>query len=44
MMYLCEGWQPCNSRVITPVTGTQIRVKSISARGSFMQVEVCPSK
>ena len=24
--------------------GTQIRVKSISARGSFMQVEVRPSK
>ena len=33
-----------NSSVITPVTGTQIRVKSISARGSFMQVEVRPSK
>jgi immune inhibitor A len=30
--------------VITPVTGTQIRIKSISAHGSFMQVEVRPSK
>ena len=30
--------------VITPVTGTQIRVKSVSALGSFMQVEVRPSK
>jgi immune inhibitor A len=30
--------------VITPVTGTQIRVKSVSARGSFMQVEVRPAK
>jgi immune inhibitor A len=30
--------------VITPQTGTQIRVKSISAQGSFMQVEVRPSK
>jgi immune inhibitor A len=30
--------------VITPQTGTQIRVKSISAHNSFMQVEVRPSK
>ena len=30
--------------VITPVTGTQIYVKSISAHGSFMQVEVLPAK
>ena len=30
--------------VITPVTGTQIRVQSISARGSFMQVQVRPAK
>jgi immune inhibitor A len=30
--------------VINPQTGTQIRVKSVSAHGSFMQVEVCPSK
>jgi immune inhibitor A len=30
--------------VMTPMTGTQIRVKSISAHGSFMQVEVRPSK
>ena len=30
--------------VIVPNTGTQIRVKSESAQGSFMQVEVRPSK
>jgi immune inhibitor A len=30
--------------VITPQTGTQIRIKSVSAKGSFMQVEVRPSK
>ena len=30
--------------VITPVTGTQIRVKSVSAHGTFMQVEVRPAK
>jgi len=30
--------------VITPVTGTQIRIKSVSAQGSFMQVQVRPSK
>jgi immune inhibitor A len=30
--------------VMNPNTGTQIRVKSNSARGSFMQVEVRPSK
>ena len=30
--------------VITPVTGTQIRVQSVSARGSFMQVQVRPAK
>jgi len=30
--------------VITPVTGTQIRIKSVSAKGSFMQVEVRPAK
>jgi len=30
--------------VIVPNTGTQIRVKSISARDSFMQVEVRPAK
>jgi len=30
--------------VDTPKTGTQIRVKSVSAHGSFMQVEVRPSK
>ena len=29
--------------VINPNTGTQIRVKSNSARGTFMQVEVRPS-
>ena len=30
--------------VINPKTGTQIRIKSISAQGSFMQVEVRPAK
>lgn len=34
---------PYNS-VIHPNTGTQIRVKSVSARGNFAQVEVRPSK
>jgi immune inhibitor A len=38
-----EPGNPLGS-VITPVTGTQIRVKSVSALGSFMQVEVRPSK
>ena len=39
-------YDPANpmGSVITPVTGTQIRVKSISALGSFMQVQVRPSK
>jgi len=39
-------YDPANpmGSVITPTTGTQIRVKSISAHGSFMQVEVRPSK
>ena len=30
--------------VMVPDTGTQIRVKSVSAQGSFMQVEVRPAK
>lgn len=30
--------------VINPHTGTQVRIKSISAQGGFMQVEVRPSK
>jgi immune inhibitor A len=30
--------------VINPNTGTQIRIKSISAQGGFMQVEVRPAK
>jgi hypothetical protein len=30
--------------VMNPNTGTQIRVKSISALGNFMQVEVRPAK
>jgi hypothetical protein len=39
-------YDPANpmGSVITPMTGTQIRVKSVSAHGSFMQVEVRPSK
>jgi immune inhibitor A len=30
--------------VINPHSGTQVRIKSVSAQGSFMQVEVRPSK
>jgi len=30
--------------VIVPNTGTQIRVKSVSAQGTFMQVQVLPAK
>ena len=30
--------------VITPQTGTQIRIKSVSAHGSFMEVQVRPSR
>lgn len=39
-------YDPANpmGSVITPVTGTQIRLKSISAQGTLMQVEVRPSK
>lgn len=39
-------WDPLawRSSVIVPNTGTQVRVKSISAKDSFMQVEVRPAK
>jgi immune inhibitor A len=39
-------YDPVNSwgSVINPNTGTQIRIKSISALGNFMQVQVRPSK
>jgi immune inhibitor A len=39
-------YDPANpmGSVIVPSTGTQIRVKSISAHNSFMQVEVRPAK
>ncbi|MGB5533157.1 MAG: peptidase M6, partial [Acidimicrobiia bacterium] len=39
-------YDPANpmGSVIVPNTGTQIRVKSVSAQGSFMQVEVRPAK
>ena len=39
-------YDPANpmGSVITPVTGTQIRIQSISAQGNFMQVQVRPSK
>jgi immune inhibitor A len=39
-------YDPANpmGSVITPVTGTQIRVKSVSAHNSFMQVQVRPAK
>lgn len=41
-----EYWNPLNpmGSVQVPRTGTQIRVKSISALNSFMQVKVLPSK
>lgn len=41
-----EYWDIANpmGSVQVPHTGTQIRIKSISAQGSFMQVEVRPSK
>ena len=39
-------YDPANpmGSVIVPNTGTQIRVKSVSAHGSFMQVQVRPAK
>ncbi len=39
-------YDPANPRgsVIVPATGTQIRVQSVSAQGSFMQVQVSPAK
>ena len=39
-------YNPANpmGSVIVPATGTQIRVKSISAQGTFMQVQVSPVK
>ena len=39
-------YDPANplGSVITPVTGTQIRILSISAQNSFMQIEVRPVK
>lgn len=39
-------YNPANpmGSVIVPATGTQIRVKSVSAQGTFMQVQVRPSK
>ena len=39
-------WDPAApwSSVIVPNTGTQVRVKSISAKGGFMQVEVRPAE
>ncbi|MCK5633910.1 MAG: immune inhibitor A, partial [Anaerolineales bacterium] len=39
-------YDPANpmGSVIVPATGTQIRVKSTSAQGTFMQVQVRPSK
>ncbi len=38
-------WNAANptGSVITPVTGTSIRITSVSARGNFMQVQVRPS-
>ena len=41
-----QYYRPANQYggVINPHTGTQMRVKSVSAHGNFMQVEVRPSK
>jgi len=41
-----QYWNPVTpvAGVMNPNTGTQIRIKSVSAQGSFMQVEVRPSK
>ena len=41
-----QHWNPATpiSGVINPNTGTQVRIKSVSAQGTFMQVEVRPSK
>jgi len=41
-----QYWNPATpaAGVMNPNTGTQIRVKSVSARGSFMQVQVKPAK
>jgi len=43
---LTQFWDPATplANVIVPRTGTTIRIKSISAQGSFMQVEVAPAK
>jgi hypothetical protein len=39
-------YNPANpmGSVMVPHTGTQIRIQSVSARGSFMQVQVRPAK
>jgi len=47
--HACTGahvgrYQPGWNSVNVPKTGTQIRVKSVSAQGNFMQVEVSPAK
>jgi immune inhibitor A len=41
-----QYWNPVTplSGVMNPHTGTQIRVKSVSAKGGYMQVEVRPKK
>lgn len=41
---LNDYWDPATplANVITPNTGTQIQIRSVSALGSFMQVEVKP--
>jgi len=41
-----QYYRPANplGGVINPNTGTQVRVRSVSAKGNFMQVEVRPAK
>jgi immune inhibitor A len=43
---LTQWWDPSTPRagVIVPQTGTTIRIKSVSALGGFMQVQVAPAK
>ena len=42
---LTDFWDPTTplANVITPNTGTMIRIKSVNALGSFMQVQVLPA-
>ena len=43
---LTAFWDPATplANVQVPKTGTSIRVKSVSAQGGFMQVQVAPAR